>query len=300
MLTQDLEAVFEPGAAEGPQVELGNRETVKKESRLLFVGVAFGVGLLLGWLVIGWWLWPVQWSGSAPWYLAPQYQRAYIGLVAEEYWRTSDVSRAKEALAGWDRKSLANLLATMETEISNAETRRHLAALAEAMDMPSSEVSLTSSLWRQKGLILAMILAMAPSLVAVVLVAAPWLRKRRQPPQELPGQEDQLEGGLEELLAGVQMEAAPGEASPQAAQERTEEEEDEEQTPKEEESAEEEPAAGLGDLLSLFEEEDTTLAATEMLCKDLPELPVAELLENATRVASQLRKSNELRAFEAQ
>ncbi len=23
-------------------------------------------GLLVGWLVIGWWLWPVQWTGALP------------------------------------------------------------------------------------------------------------------------------------------------------------------------------------------------------------------------------------------
>jgi len=28
--------------------------------------LALPVGLLVGWLVIGWWLWPVQWTSALP------------------------------------------------------------------------------------------------------------------------------------------------------------------------------------------------------------------------------------------
>jgi hypothetical protein len=50
--------------------------------------VAFLVGLLIGWLVIGWALWPVTWKNTLPQDLRPAERDAYLGsgtsgLVAE-------------------------------------------------------------------------------------------------------------------------------------------------------------------------------------------------------------------------
>ena len=37
---------------------------------------AFILGLIIGLVVLGWWLWPVQWTDATPGQLAPEYQRA--------------------------------------------------------------------------------------------------------------------------------------------------------------------------------------------------------------------------------
>lgn len=278
----------------------------KKSPRRWLRGLVFAAGVLLGWLVIGWWLWPVQWSNSSPWQLAPQYQRAYIRMVAEEFGRTSDVFWAKETLTGWDRRELADLLAAIQNETTDAETRRRLTALGEALEMPGAKESLLTSLLNQKGILLAIVLSLLPALVAIALVF-PSLRPKRaaSPLQELLAkaepEEEQAEQSLEVLLTDVEMEGQPdqtGQAEAQAVGERGQTEEEGEEDTKSEETEAEQPGAFLEDLASLFEEEDTANYILEALCRDLPEVAIDELAEKVARVAKRLQKSNMLRAME--
>jgi hypothetical protein len=310
-LTPDIEEIFlDSDAAEGSEPEpVPAQETMvtpaapTRGSRRLFLGLAFSFGLLLGWLVIGWWLWPVQWANSDPWHLDPKYQRTFVTLVAEEYWRTSDVFQANEALAGWDRQQLADLLTTMKGEATNPETRQHLAALGEALEMPGAETALTSSLLSQKGLLLGMLLSAVPLLVAIAIVVSPLLQQKKQSPQELQELEEQSAEQLEELLADVQLEDQPAQEGqqpgPAQEQEQQEGQEETEEEGAEQAEPEDQNTGGLGDLLNLFEEEDTSIATLEAFCKGLPDVSVDELFEKSKKVASHLHKSNDLRAYEA-
>ncbi len=58
-------------------------------------GAAFVVGLLIGLVVLGWWLWPVKWINAAPQHLSPQYQREYLQMAIEAYAFTGDAQAAK-------------------------------------------------------------------------------------------------------------------------------------------------------------------------------------------------------------
>ncbi|MBC8248431.1 MAG: hypothetical protein H8E90_02030 [Anaerolineales bacterium] len=139
------------------------------------IGLIFLAGLLLGWIVIGWWLWPLKWIDTDPWDLRPEHQRRFVELVAEDYGHTKDVSRAKEALAGWDDEALADLLATVQDQAPSPEVRQRLAALAAALELPESEAPAstkgalfsTSLLRRQSELIIG-----STALAALVLVLA--------------------------------------------------------------------------------------------------------------------------------
>ncbi len=62
--------------------------------------VAFLVGLLVGWLLIGWLLWPVQWTNALPQDLAPKYRSMYVVGVAYTLAMTNDAVRAREAMEG--------------------------------------------------------------------------------------------------------------------------------------------------------------------------------------------------------
>lgn len=57
------------------------------QSRMFWVGAL--VGLATG-LVIGWYVWPVQFKNAYPVDLAPEYRSAYILLAAREFQRTGD------------------------------------------------------------------------------------------------------------------------------------------------------------------------------------------------------------------
>jgi hypothetical protein len=46
---------------------------------------AFLVGLVIGWMVLGWGLWPVQWSDAKPASLSEQYQQSYLNFAATTY-----------------------------------------------------------------------------------------------------------------------------------------------------------------------------------------------------------------------
>ncbi len=265
-------------------------------ARRYFLGLTFVGGLLLGWIGIGWWLWPVQWTNSNPWQLAPQHQRTFVSLVAEEYWQTSDVSRAKQALAGWGPTELKALLAAMQNEITDAEKRQQLAALSDALEIPGSETSLASSIFGQTGVIVSIILSASLLLGAVVILAAPRFRQGTLSPEEQLDEGEASEASLEELLAGVELEGQLGQEGQegQEGQAAGAQEEEEKKEEAEEDQPAEEQGALLGDLLSLFEEEDTSLSVLEIFCKGMPDVAMADLIETAMTVARHLKRANQL------
>ena len=292
---------------EAPEAKRGRFAGLIKGSRGYIIGLTFVAGLLLGWMVIGWWLWPVQWTNSNPWDLHPEHQKTFVGLVAEDFWRTSDVFRAREALAGWDAQALADLLAQMQAQASSPEARQHLEALAEALMLPETEVDLLTSLLDQKAIILGALLSALPLVLAIALAVSPLVRNRRQPGEELLALEEQLERTLEELLAqegreegqeGQRLQEGQQEEEEQEGQqaEGEEGEEGEEEEEYEEEEEELESGADVQDLVfSLLDEEDSALPALESLCKNLLDIDAPDLLEQAKKVAHDLSRGNALR-----
>jgi len=312
-IPEELEGTsHESDDPEGHEAKRGKFARLMRGSRGYLLGLTFVAGLLMGWMVIGWWLWPVQWTNSDPWHLRPEHQRTFVGLVAEDFWRTSDVSRARDALAGWDDEALADLLTTMQAQASSPEARQHLEALAEALALPETEVNLLTSLLGHKGIILGAILSVSPLVVAIALAVSSLVRNRRQQ-AEAPLLDEQLEEALEELLAregegegqeGQQQDEereeqrAEGEEAEEEGEEEEEEEEGEGGEKEEEEEGEEEEeelelASGVQDLvLSLFDDEDSALPKLEALCKNLLDIDVSDLLEHCKKIALDLSRSN--------
>lgn len=138
------------------------------------LGLAFTIGLLLGWIVIGWWLWPVRWVNTRPSDLQPRYQATFVRLVAEDYWRTQDLSRAEDLLASWDEEALSNLLVIAEGEAHSPDAREHLAALREALELPGPE-PLLGFLFRQKLVIWGVVVATLPLIAAIGLAVSPYI-----------------------------------------------------------------------------------------------------------------------------
>ena len=276
-----------------------------KHSRGYLVGLTFVVGLLLGWMVIGWWLWPVQWANSEPWHLRSKHQRTFVRLVAEDYWQTSDIYRAREALAGWDEEALAELLATMENRASSPEERQHLAALAEALEMPDAAgESLMDFLLSQKAILLSFILSASPLVMALAFAAYTFVQNRTQRAEALLAVEEQLEEDLEELFATGE-EAQEGrqdqegeeqdQEGEQQDQEQEEQEDGEGEREEYEEDDEEEIEPWAQDLVfDLFDEDDTQVAQIAEICKSLPDIDASDLLEHSKQTANDLRRGNAL------
>ena len=67
-------------------------------SPLAVAAAALIVGILIGWLAIGWGLWPVDFVNGNIAQLAPVYQQDYVRLVAAEYVLDPDLDRAAERI----------------------------------------------------------------------------------------------------------------------------------------------------------------------------------------------------------
>jgi hypothetical protein len=98
--------------------------------------LAFLVGLLVGWLVIGWLVWPVEWTNAQLQDLRPDLRYEYVSMVAESYTQTRNLEQARARLAGWDADSLAKDLAAAQSVLvarNNVPAAQGLQDLAVAL-----------------------------------------------------------------------------------------------------------------------------------------------------------------------
>ncbi len=275
--------------------------SLAERARRLPWWVWLAAGLLVGWLVIGWLIWPVKWTNSDLWDLSPRNQRTVLQLVADRYWTDRDLALAEATLGSWDRADVNSLLVTMQAEIISPEARDRLAALSQALNLPGGQQSLLDSIFNQDGILIAFGIAVLPLFIAIGLIINSQLRAR---PQAAAGEEalaDNEEAELEELLADVQLEnipvGGPGEAAgqqpDQAAAPGEQPPGQTEATGEDEDQEEDENAVDannpLGDLASLFAEEDTSVAQLEMMCKGLPDVSVDDLLARTREMLRRFR-----------
>jgi hypothetical protein len=72
---------------------------VVKQNALAAAGVALLVGLFVGWFVMGWWLWPVDFvNGSLP-QMRPDLQEDWVRLTAAEYALSPNIDVAASRIA---------------------------------------------------------------------------------------------------------------------------------------------------------------------------------------------------------
>jgi LCP family protein required for cell wall assembly len=90
----------------------------RKWVRIALPIFALVAGLLVGWLAIGWGLWPVQWSDAVALDLAPSEQQKYLDVVAETYTLNKDAALAQQRLATFPPEEQPALLADVETRVS--------------------------------------------------------------------------------------------------------------------------------------------------------------------------------------
>lgn len=95
--------------------------------------VGFLVGLIIGLPILGWGLWPVQWSDGAPQDLADTTRRAYVLAVADSYSSRLDVQRAKDAFVSWPGAA-QEICLLAQTEPDPADQQRLLALAAAITD----------------------------------------------------------------------------------------------------------------------------------------------------------------------
>ncbi|MCB8942976.1 MAG: hypothetical protein H6658_04410 [Ardenticatenaceae bacterium] len=149
----------------------------QRKRRRSWAGLTFIIGLLLGWLAVGWWLWPVQWVNVTPAQLTPAYQEAYLTAVADSYTLTNDLAQAQARLAGWDEATLTNLLSLLEQDAPDPAARQRLTSLREALALPQVEVTMLDIILGQKVIVMSLAAAGGLLLAAVGLALYPSLQQ---------------------------------------------------------------------------------------------------------------------------
>jgi len=91
-------------------------QLTENKSLIVVAIVSLIVSLLIGWLAIGWWLWPVQYYDADPVDLRERHKVAYVTMVADSYALTHDLSLAHQRLEGWSEEELVSILSDLTTE----------------------------------------------------------------------------------------------------------------------------------------------------------------------------------------
>lgn len=188
--------------------------------------ISLVVGLLIGWLILGTWLFPVEWQNATPGHLRADYMSAYLAFSAEEFATTGDLDLLKRRLGtDLDKAKTIPWLASddqlnqdIETAINNAGTfeledqigpLQQLQVLAQQGQLISDETPEPTPMAR-----LLRIVAIVAVVVLIVggAIAAYYLLIAKK------GDEDA--GGVTTVTAGTSglaeeiYEGVPGEAEP--------------------------------------------------------------------------------------
>ena len=70
---------------------------ILRDPRVLITG-AFVVGLIIGLVVLGWQVWPVEWENASPQELSPAYQEDYMRMVIDSYNLRQDEAAAAQRI----------------------------------------------------------------------------------------------------------------------------------------------------------------------------------------------------------
>ena len=107
----------------------------------LWVGiVSFFVGLLIGLVVLGWWLWPVQWTDAGPSDLRPEFQETYLRMAIDSYTLNQDAAFAQQRIVEVGENS-AEILADIAADPGTQSTDSIQAFVLFSGTEPSEEVT---------------------------------------------------------------------------------------------------------------------------------------------------------------
>ncbi len=131
-------------------------------SRLVVSALALFCGLVIGWQVVGWRLWPVKWTAVLPADLQEADRAQYLDMVAESYVLNKDVALARQRLASFPAAEQEALLADVTTRLARRlqhtenilvlgadqrpgwEAWRTDSIMVVAIDMPHQQVGVIS------------------------------------------------------------------------------------------------------------------------------------------------------------
>lgn len=124
-------------------------------------------GLILGWLLLNFWLQPAHEASMLPQTRRVEDPTAAVQAVADAYWRTRDLSQAQGSLAPWDANTLRTAIDQVMERAPSFEKYHQLAVLRAAVGLPEAQQSLLAFLLRQGSIRWSIAVALLPLLVAL-------------------------------------------------------------------------------------------------------------------------------------
>ncbi len=135
----------------------------------LALAVAALLGLGLG-LVVGWVVWPVQWTDAGPQHLRADLQEQYLKNVAMRLQVDNNVQAAQAALADWPEADEA-IQALMRQPTTTEEERRQLDQLSRALASGAGQAQAPADLF---GAVRNVGIVCLAGLLAVALISGLW------------------------------------------------------------------------------------------------------------------------------
>ena len=160
----------------------------------------FLIGLVVGWFVFGWLLFPVKYTNAYPNELQPEVVNDYLLMTAESYAATGDLRTAAKRLRYWEPEELGVMILSLAQSLETTDPAgaAYLQILARDLHLASAPGSSSAppatrgvNFWWLLGAILAVVV------LAVLIKIAQrfgWLKPRsRSLPEEHPATEGKAE-----------------------------------------------------------------------------------------------------------
>ncbi len=168
----------------------------------LIGGLAALAGVLVGWLVIGWTLWPVQWTSVLPADLVTEGRQQYLDLVAESYVLNKNVVLAQQRLTSFLPAEQPALLADVTTRVARRLEHTENILVLGADQRPGWEA------WRTDSIMVVAIDAPAQQVGIISIprdlyVEVPGYGKERINAVDYIGEKKKVPGGGPGLVAQV-------------------------------------------------------------------------------------------------
>lgn len=171
-----------------------NRLTAIRDWRRLLV--VFIAGMLVGLFVLGWWLFPVNWTNANLRDLREGAQNNYLTAVADSYAATGDLALAQERLREWtpaEMRILLNKLNARYNSDGHIQQAQNVQMLIGALDTSSAApvapaVTPTAAVASQSTQSLLAILALIAGIIIIGagLAILLWLILGRRPAESTP------------------------------------------------------------------------------------------------------------------
>ncbi len=147
------------------------------------------VGLVIGWMLIGWAIWPVQWFDAKTSSLSNQYQQSYLNFAATTY-GTGSMSIDQVAVylgEGWTKDTINNILDQM-IAANYAGNQAYLTSFKNALNAYTGPIGPATAPRNQPGLnpLVALLLLFLVIVLLIILVIWILMRMRKAKPKAVP------------------------------------------------------------------------------------------------------------------